>query len=279
MTKVLGLVLLGFGLIGLRGALLGQPVGQGQGANAFGSYVAHDAVRLPFQGNRTYHVKLVKGSAVVLELPVGEQVNHIFLDATWFAAESVANSGSVVVKAHDAAGVEGQQSVMHVVAKSGIRVSVNLECVPLLDAVPPSVYVLYSTQGEAEQDAARRRTIESELQDALVHQQETVQREANARFDGWKRDTFKKMAMNDEFSYSDHGYAMRVVSDNVQTFIFLKENAGEVSSLTAVNVDKEKEAVNFEFIDGCYIANRVLQSGEYFVLKVGRKEVRIRRRT
>jgi len=236
-------------------------------------YAVADIVREPYQSHRIYKLKLVAGAPVVIELPQGEVVKNIWIDTRWFTAESIEGSKRVIVRAIDAQDVEAQQTTLNIESVRDYRYTFHLECVPLFDEIPVSVFSFYFTGDD--QEVQRKREIAAAV--AMASEAHKAQTESimKAEFERWKTETLARVS--NDYQVNGTIWISKVVDDGVQSWIFVNA-LNEVASIHCINRDKEVEVVNFEYLNNSYVINRVLVSGEQFVLTVGKDKTVIRRR-
>jgi len=249
------------------------------------TYIAGDALRIPYQSHRIYHFRCMKGVPLMVELPLGETVKNIWVDKTWFIGEAIPNSSRLILKAQVADGVEGQKTTVHIETMSDLRISALLECLAAgASAVPPTVVTFYLA--EQDEEITRLRYINTRVAEMAAAQQKAYREEQDkktaAELSRWKTETLGRI----HHSYWVKGRAPidRVFDDGTQTWIFAK-GLSEAQTLKVVNADGKDEVVNFEFADGVYTVNRVLTTnrsyfrrGERFVLSIGKKKTIIERR-
>jgi hypothetical protein len=190
----------------------------------------------------------------------------------WFLAETTGASGRVLVRAQAADNVEGQQTTIHIETNSGLRISAVLECIPFTGDVPPTVYIFY-VSGEDE-EIARRRLIDSKVKAAVDASSQLIEDRYKVQLERWKVDVFGKINTN----YHANGKIIieRVIDDGIQTWIYVR-GTGEIPKIQVVDRDKLLSVVNFEFLSGAYVVNRVLSDGEQFALTIGKERTFIRK--
>jgi len=251
--------------------LVGQEKGQEQEIAT--SYISGDTVRIPYQAHRIYHLRCVKGAPLMVELPLGETVKNVWLDRMYFIGEAVPGSGRVLLKAQNAEGVDYQKTTVHIETSGDLRISAVLECLPSnTRTIPPSVYTFY-LDGQDEQ-VARNRLIQIRADEAAQAYKEVIDERYRATFTQWKAEALGKI--NDKYAVKGSADIGKVVDDGVQTWIYAS-GMTEINSLKAINRDKQEETVNFEYVNGVYVINRVLASGEKFELSIGKEKTTVSR--
>lgn len=236
------------------------------------SSVYGDIVRIPYQSFKVYKVHVAPGSPLMVELPEGETANKgIWIDTSWWKAESIPGSNRLVVTAIPAEGIVGKRTFMHVeTTPSNLRISFELEAVGEQERVP-AVVKLYLDAPDA--DTAYKRQFTQAVADQTADIQRSTEEVYRRKLEEWKDQAATKFY--DLYKWSGDVDVERVISDGVQTRIF--SNAPELSSVGFINKDGDKpEVVNFTLQNGVYIINRVLQSGEKFVLTLGKKTTTIK---
>ena len=238
------------------------------------SHIAGDAVRIPYQAHRIYHLRCLKGSPLIVELPLGETVKNVWMDRMWFNGEAVPGSGRVLLKAQNAEGTENQKTTVHIETNSDLRISAVLECLPdSTRNIPPVVYSFF-LDGQDE-IVARNRLRAEDTANAYKEALEALDERYKASFTEWKTESLGKVT--DRYKVKGKAKISRVMDDGIQTWIYAPEMT-ELQALRIVNKDKQAETVNFEYLNGAYVANRVLADGERFVLSIGKKKTNIRRK-
>jgi len=258
----------------LTGQEYPQSQSQTQAQSQAVSHIAGDAVRIPYQSHRVYHIRCIKGAPVIVELPLGETVKNVWLDRMWFTGEAVPGSGRVMLKAQNAEGVENEKTNVHIETSSDLRISAVLECLPAASRYnPPAVYSFYlDGQDEA---VARNRLIQIKADESAQAYKDLIDERYKASFAQWKAEAMGKL--NDNYSVRGSAEISKVVDDGVQTWIYAS-GMTEINSLKAINRDKQEETVNFEYISGAYVINRVLASNEKFELAIGKQKTTISRK-
>jgi len=239
------------------------------------TYVAGDSVRIPYQANRIYYIRIVAGAPVMVELPLGETVKNIWIDKNFFSGEAVPGGSRVLLKALPAEDVDGKKTFVHIETRNDLRFSAELECVSSGDhrGLPPGVYTFYLTGQDEE--VSKRNLIQQQASAQAEEYQNGIDAKNKAVFSGWQADAMEKM--HDQYKVNGPLPVRKVVDNGVQTWIFIT-GVYEINSLKVINRDKKEEVVDFEFVNGAYTANRILKEGERFELDNGKEKTQIVRR-
>jgi hypothetical protein len=139
--------------------------------------------------------------------------------------------------------------------------------------MPPVVYSFF-LDGQDE-IVARNRLRAEDTANAYKEALEALDERYKASFTEWKTESLANVT--DRYKVKGRAKISRVMDDGIQTWIYAPEMA-ELQALRIVNKDKQAETVNFEYLNGAYVANRVLADGERFVLSIGKKKTNIRRK-
>lgn len=245
-------------------------VGQGQSQ----SHIAGDAMRIPYQSHRIYHIRCVKGAPVIVELPLGETIKNVWLDRMWFTGEAVPGSGRVMLKAQNAEGVEMEKTTVHIETSGDLRISAVLECLPSNGGRMPSPVYSFYLDGQDE-EVARHRLIQIKAEERAQAYKEAMDERYRASFAQWKAEAMGRL--HDGYRVKGAAEISKVADDGVQTWIYAPGMA-EINSLRAINRDKQEETVNFEYVDGAYVVDRVIAPNEKFELSIGKQKTTISRK-
>lgn len=229
-----------------------------------------DVLRIPFQENKIYKLKVVQGSPCLVVLPMGEHAEFGWCDTHRWIAQKAENERWAVIGAKEVEDVIGRQSFIHMTSlPSGIRISFAVECVTPNERVPGVVELIVDPH---DAELGRRRAMANEIGARVAAMEGGIQADYQARFETWRNQALA--GMTDKFKTSGSIPVDRVAADGIQTRIFVTTT--EVPNLAFLNRDGKEEVVDSAWRNGVFIVNRVLAKGEAFLLTIGSKRTEIR---
>lgn len=225
-----------------------------------------EAIRMPYQANRIYKLRIAPGSPVAIVLPEGETFKNMYCDKYYFLAESTPGSNLGIIRAIPAAGVVGKSTNLICETQPlGLNINFVVEVVDRLESGSMAPCWTFYLEGQDPVIAARRAALQ-EVQAQYAEGREMQAREVESRLIsslGRLRTTYK---FPKEIK--------KVVDDGVRTFIYVPDS--QEQGALKVETKNGDEVPTFKFDNGVYQVFRTLRDGERFVLEVGKTKYTIK---
>jgi hypothetical protein len=233
-----------------------------------------DIMRITYQSFRIYPMKLVPDAAIAVELPLGETFKWAWVDRKYFAAEAVDGDTRILVRALPVPGVVGRRTTLHIITQNDLRISFSLEAVDMDVALPPAVWHLV-LEG-SDEETTRARILNQRAQEQAEKLAAEKEHQLRQNFEAWKITAMENM--DDRYSWTGDWPIARVVTNGVQTFLYLTAKVSQPGTITLIGKSKEPETVDFEYHNGVYTINHVLAEREKFKLQLAKDVSTIKHR-
>lgn len=238
-----------------------------------GPGVAQEAtIKVPYQPQRVYTLRLIPGAPAMVELPAGEQAKNIWFDKAFFIAESTPDTNRVVVKALNTPEAVGKSSYVHIETEpSNLRISLKVMGVADSQDVP-GVLTIYLDG--ADEGTLVNAQVAKRLRQEVPYAQKFASEQAETRFEAWRANLMKNF--NDKYSWGGDFPIDRVTDDKVQTWVYMP-NASDKAVIELIDKAGHPEKVNYELENGAYVVqNKVLRNGEKWHLILGKEQAWIK---
>lgn len=229
-------------------------------------------IKVPYQAQRVYTLRLIPGAPAIVELPSGEQAKNIWFDKAYFIAESTPETNRVVVKALNTPEAVGKNSYVHIETEpSNLRIS--LKVIGVADSQDvPGVLTVYLDG--ADEGTLVNAQVAKRLKQEMPYAQKYATDQAEGRFEAWRSNLMKNF--NDHYTWGGDFPIDRVTDDKVQTWVYMP-SVSDKAIIELIDKAGHPEKVNYELENGAYVVqNKVLRTGEKWHLILGKEQAWIK---